>query len=113
MARVVAMICAGDLDIAMSVNAAFQTFGLFLTLLDLPVRWGAWRTLAGLALVSVSPHPSPRRLARTAMRLDDSLQGETIVDVNRLIAKFPTRPATQSRRAETSTRTNWPARSTR
>jgi Zn-dependent protease with chaperone function len=43
--RLVAMICAGDLAVAHSVSAAFQTFGLFLTLLDLPVRWSAWRTI--------------------------------------------------------------------
>lgn len=91
MGRLVAMICAGDLAVAQSVNAAFQTFGLFLTLLDLPVRWGAWRTLGGLMLVGITPRPSPRSVARTAARLDDSLQADTIVDVNKLIAKFPVR----------------------
>ena len=30
-------------------------------------------------------------MARTAARLDDSLQADTIVDVNKLIAKFPVR----------------------
>jgi hypothetical protein len=89
--RLVTMICAGDLGVALSVNAVFQTFGFFLTLLDLPVRWGAWRTLGGLALLGVTPRPSPGKVARTAERLDDSLEGDTIVDINALIARFPSR----------------------
>src|SRR5262249_55405942 len=38
MGRLIAAICAGDLAVAQSVHAAFQTFGLALTLIDLPVR---------------------------------------------------------------------------
>jgi hypothetical protein len=89
--RLVTMICAGDLAVAHSVNAAFQTFELCLALLDLPVRWSAWRTMGGLALVAVTPRPSPEQITRTALRLDDSMQAETIVDIDKLIAKFPIR----------------------
>jgi hypothetical protein len=42
-------------------------------------------------LIGITPRPSPRSVARTAARLDDSLQADTIVDVNKLIAKFPIR----------------------
>src|SRR5262249_31839537 len=85
MGRLIATICAGDLAVAQSVDAAFQTFGLALTLIDLPVRLGAWRTLAGFTLVGLTPVASPKAVARMAARLDDSLQADTIVDVDKLV----------------------------
>jgi len=91
MGRLIAAICAGDLAVAQSVDAAFQTFGLALTLVDLPVRLSAWRTLAGVALLSLSPVASPKAVARMAARLDDSLQAATIVDVDKLVERFPSR----------------------
>jgi Zn-dependent protease with chaperone function len=91
MGRLVAAICAGDLAVAQSVDATFQTFGLALTLIDLPVRLSAWRTLAGVALVGLTPVASPKAVARMAARLDDSMQADTIVDVDKLVERFPTR----------------------
>jgi Zn-dependent protease with chaperone function len=91
MGRLVAAICAGDLAVAQSVDATFQTFGLALTLIDLPVRLSAWRTLAGVVLVALAPVASPKAVARMAARLDDSLQADTIVDVDKLAERFPTR----------------------
>jgi Zn-dependent protease with chaperone function len=91
MGRLIAAICAGDLAVTRSVEAVFQTFGLALTLIDLPVRFGAWRTLAGVVLVGLVPVASPKTVARMASRLDDSLQGDTIIDVDKFIARFPTR----------------------
>jgi Zn-dependent protease with chaperone function len=91
MGRLVASICAGDLAVAQSVDAVFQTFGLTLTLIDLPVRLSAWRTLAGVALVSLAAVASPKAVAGMAARLDDSLQADTIVDVDKFVEKFPSR----------------------
>ena len=91
MGRLIATICAGDLAVTQSVNAAFQTFGLALTLIDLPVRLGAWRTLASFMLVGLTPVPSPKAVARMAARLDDSMQADTIVDVDKLVERFPIR----------------------
>src|SRR5262249_3431690 len=91
MGRLIAAICDGDLAVAQSVDAAFQTFGLALTLIDRPVRLSAWRTLAGAALLGLSPAVSPKAVARMAGRLDDSLQAATIVDVDQLIERFPSR----------------------
>ena len=91
MGRLIAAICAGDLAVAQSVDATFQSFGLALTLIDLPVRLSAWRTLAGVALVSLTPFASPKAVARMAARLDDSLQADTIVDVDKFLERFPSR----------------------
>jgi Zn-dependent protease with chaperone function len=91
MGRLVAAICAGDLAVAQSVDAVFQTFGLALTVIDLPVRLSAWRTLASVALVNLAPVASPKAVAGMATRLDDSLHANTIVDVDKLIEKFPSR----------------------
>jgi Zn-dependent protease with chaperone function len=89
MGRLVAAICAGDLAVAQSMDAVFQTFGLALTLIDLPVRFGAWRTLAGVALVNLIPVVSPKAVAGMARRLDDSFQADTIIDVDKFVARFP------------------------
>ena len=89
MGRLVATICAGDLRVAQSIFAAVQTFAFFLTVLDLPVSRSAWRTLGELALLVVSPRPSPQRIAGIAGRLDASRYAQSIGGVKRLIAKFP------------------------
>jgi Zn-dependent protease with chaperone function len=91
MGRLVATICAGDLAVAQSVDAAFQTFGLALTLIDLPVRLGAWQTLACFAFVGLTPVASAQAVARMAARLDDSLEADSIVDIDKLVARFPIR----------------------
>jgi Peptidase family M48 len=91
MGRLIAAICAGDLAVAQSVDAAFQIFGPALTVIDLPVRPSAWRTLAGVALVSLAPVASPKAVAHMTAQLDDSLQAATIVDVDKLVERFPSR----------------------
>lgn len=82
-------VCAGDLRAAQGVFAALQTLGFFMTVLDLPVRWSAWRTLFETAWAGITPRPSAQRITRVGERLDASLEGETIPDVKRVIARFP------------------------
>jgi Zn-dependent protease with chaperone function len=52
-AHLVASAGNGDLGLAASVLAVFQTLGTFLTLFDLPFRRNAWISLGGLAGASV------------------------------------------------------------
>jgi len=89
--RLVAAICAGDLAAAQSVQAAFQTLGLLVTLIDLPVRSGAWRALLSFMHVALMPVASPNAVARMAIQLEDSLEAETIADVEDITKRFPVR----------------------
>jgi Zn-dependent protease with chaperone function len=45
-AHLIASIGAGDIRLSQGILAVFQTFGFFVTFLDLPFRWSAWRALA-------------------------------------------------------------------
>jgi len=58
-ARLISAIGAGDLRAAAGIMAVFRTLGFFLTVLDLPLRWSAWRTLGGLMLVSLTRRTVP------------------------------------------------------
>ena len=65
-ARLVSAIGAGYLQAATGIMAVFRTLGFFLTVLDLPLRWSAWRTLGGLLLVSVTRRTGGDALGRLA-----------------------------------------------
>lgn len=88
-ARLVASIAAGDLRTAAGVMGVIHTFGFFLTILDLPLRWSAWRTLGGLLLTSVTPRPSAAAVARVGQGLEDGLQAELVPDIEQVLAKVP------------------------
>jgi Zn-dependent protease with chaperone function len=90
-ARLVSSICAGDLRVAASVLAVFQTFAFFLTVLDLPLRWSAWRTLGGLGLASVTPGKNAARLGQVAEGLEAAFDGRTIPDMEQVLARVPPR----------------------
>lgn len=89
-ARLVSAIGAGDLRVAAGITAVFQTFGFFLTVLDLPLRWSAWRTLGALALASITPRPRAEALGQVGEGLEAGLQAETIPDVQAMLAKLST-----------------------
>jgi len=91
MGRLVAAICAGDLAVAQSVQAAFQSLGLLVTLIDLPVRLGAWRALVRFMHVGLTPAASPNAVARMTIELEHSLEAETIADVDDIAKRFPAR----------------------
>ena len=60
-AHLIASIGAGDIRLTHGILAVFQTFGFFVTFLDLPFRWSAWRALGGLALVALVCAALPSR----------------------------------------------------
>jgi hypothetical protein len=71
------------------VSAVFRTFGFFLTLLDLALRWSAWTTLGRLALAAVTPRPGAEALARVGAGLEDGLQADTLPDFEKILEKAP------------------------
>ncbi|WNJ93398.1 M48 family metalloprotease [Bosea sp. 685] len=90
-ARLISAIGAGDLRAAAGIAAVFQTFGFCLTLLDLPLRWSAWRTLGALALVAISPRPGAEALSRVGEGLEEGLQADTLPhfeDIDARLAKL-------------------------
>jgi Zn-dependent protease with chaperone function len=87
--HMIASIGGGDIKVTASILAVFQTFGFFLTVLDLPFRWSAWRALGGLVFVSVLPRPSPETVVRAGDSIEASLGGDTMPDVERMFAWVP------------------------
>lgn len=87
--HLMASIAGGDVRLMASILAVFQTFGFFVTVLDLPFRWSAWRALGGLGLVAVTPRPASERVARAGERLEAGLGAETMPDIDRMFAWIP------------------------
>lgn len=87
--HLIASIAGGDVRLGASVLAVFQTFGLFLTVLDLPFRRSAWRTLGGIALIAATPQPSAERVARAGESLEAGLGAETMPDIDKMLAWIP------------------------
>ena len=88
-ARLISTIGAGDLRAAAGITAVLRTLGFFLTLLDLPLRGGAWRTLGGLLRVSVTPRPGIDALGWVGDGLEEGLQAEALPDLDRLASGAP------------------------
>lgn len=88
-ARLISTIGAGDLRVAAGIMAVLRTFGFFLTVLDLPLRASAWRTLRDLLLVSVSRRPSADRLGRAGEGLEEGMQGDAIPDLDKIASGAP------------------------
>jgi Zn-dependent protease with chaperone function len=88
-ARLISAIGAGDLQAAAGVMAVLRTLGFFLTVLDLPLRWSAWRTLGGLLLVSVTRRKGADVLGHIGEGLEDGLQTEQIPDLDQIAKNAP------------------------
>jgi Zn-dependent protease with chaperone function len=88
-ARLISAIGAGDLHAATGIMAVFRTLGFFLTVLDLPLRGSAWRTLGGLLLVSVTRRAGADTLGRVGEGLEEGLQDEAIPDLDRIASDLP------------------------
>lgn len=88
-ARLVSAIGAGDLHAATGIMAVFRTLGFFLTVLDLPLRWSAWRTLGGLLLVSVTRRAGGDALGRLGEGLEEGLEADTLPDLDRIAGNAP------------------------
>ena len=90
-AHLVASAGNGDLSLAASVLAVFQTLGTFLTLFDLPFRRTAWIALGGLAGASVRRVPGAEAAA-IGERLTASLtpeSSEAMLRVMSLVERWP------------------------
>lgn len=72
-AHVVASIVNGDLIVMQSLVALFQSFGLFHTVLDLPLRLGAWSALGRFCRALTDPSLSPLSRLLALQGIEDSL----------------------------------------
>jgi Zn-dependent protease with chaperone function len=88
-AHLVASIGAGDVRLTHSVLAVFQTFGFFVTFLDLPFRWSAWTALGGLGLVAVGLRTNPNAVATTLEAVERGVEAEAMPDVERVWSVIP------------------------
>lgn len=76
--RLVTGLAAGDLRVASGIMATFHTFFFFLTVLSLPFRLSAWRTLSRLALLIATPRPRADSIVHVCTSLQDSAQIDSV-----------------------------------
>ena len=88
-AHLLASIGAGDIRLMHAILAVLQTFGFFVTILDLPFRWSAWTTLGGLLLVASGLRSAPEKVEQTLEGLESGLDAKTMPDVDRLWSFIP------------------------
>jgi Zn-dependent protease with chaperone function len=84
MAHCIGSISNGDLRIMLSLIASLQTLALSQTILDLPLRWSAWRALGGFLRAVLAPQISPTRLREATDRIEQSFNAESIEPSNPL-----------------------------
>jgi Zn-dependent protease with chaperone function len=77
MAHCIGSIGNGDLRIAHSLMASLQTLALIQTILDLPLRWSAWRALGGYLRAVLAPQISPTRLREATDGIEQSFDAES------------------------------------
>jgi Zn-dependent protease with chaperone function len=77
-AHCIASIGNGDLRVTQSLLATFQTLGLFHTILDLPFRWSAWRSLARFARATFDPRVSPVGVFEASHGIEESFSSQSI-----------------------------------
>jgi Zn-dependent protease with chaperone function len=94
-AHLVASIGAGDIRLTHGILAVFQTFGFFVTFLDLPFRWSAWRALGGLVLVAAGLRRSPELVEQTLESVERSMDAEAMPDVEKVWSVIPWRRVRQ------------------
>lgn len=88
-ARLISAIGAGDLRAASGIMAALRTLGFFLTLLDLPLRRSARRTVGGLLVASIFRWTPAATLARLGEGLEEGLQADAIPDLDTIAGDAP------------------------
>jgi Zn-dependent protease with chaperone function len=76
MAHCIGSISNGDLGIMLSLMASLQTLALSQTILDLPLRWSAWRAFGGYLRAVLAPQISPTRLREATDRIEQSINAE-------------------------------------
>jgi Zn-dependent protease with chaperone function len=84
-ARLTIGLAVGDLYIASGIMAAFHTYGLFLTLLSLPVRLAAWKALRRLVSLIVTSRPRTEAVASACALLEDNAELDRMpnIDLNK------------------------------
>lgn len=87
-ARLVSAIGAGDPQAAAGIMAVFRTLGFFLTVLDLPLRWSAWRTLGGLLLASMTRRTGDA-VGRVGEGLEEGLEADTLPELDKIAGNAP------------------------
>jgi Zn-dependent protease with chaperone function len=85
MAHCIASIGNGDLGVTQSLLATFQTLGLFHTILDLPFRWSAWRSLGRFARATFDPKVSPVGVLEASYGIEESFSHQSINPMSALI----------------------------
>ncbi len=88
-AHLVASIGAGDLRLMHAILAVFQTFGFFLSFLDLPFRASAWTALGGLVLVACGVRRDPAAVAATLEAVERGMDADTMPDIDRVWSVIP------------------------
>jgi hypothetical protein len=88
-AHLIASIGDGDPRLSHSVLAVFQTFGFFVTILDLPFRWSAWQALGGAVLLAVGLRREPAAVERTLELLERGMDAEAMPDIDRVWSVIP------------------------
>jgi Zn-dependent protease with chaperone function len=88
-AHLMASIGAGDLRLMHAILSVFQTFGFFLSFLDLPFRWSAWKALGGLALVASGIRREPSAVAGTLEAVERGMDADAMPDIDRVWSVIP------------------------
>jgi len=78
MAHCIASIGNGDLRVTQSLLATFQTLGLFHTVLDLPFRWSAWRSLGRFVRATFDPRVSPVDVLEAGHGIEETFSHESM-----------------------------------
>jgi hypothetical protein len=74
----IASIGNGDLRVTQSLLATFQTLGLFHTVLDLPFRWSAWRSLGRFVRATFDPRVSPVGMLEAGHGIEETFSHESM-----------------------------------
>lgn len=88
-AHLVASVGQGDMRLTHGILAVFQTFGFFVTFLDLPFRLSAWRSLGGLLLIMLGLRRRPDDIVATLESVEGSLDAEAMPDIERVWGFIP------------------------
>ena len=78
MAHCIASIGNGDLRVTQSLQATFLTLGLFHTILDLPFRWSAWRSLGRFVRATFDPRVSPVGVLEAGHGIEETFSYQSI-----------------------------------
>jgi Zn-dependent protease with chaperone function len=90
-AHCIASIGNGDLRVTQSLLATFQTLGLFHTVLDLPFRWSAWRSLGRFVRATFDPRVSPVDVLEAGYGIEETFSHESMNPSVMMIPLLPLR----------------------